>query len=797
MRRPRKHLEVSTFPFLAVLLCTMGSLILVLLVMDRKAKLAAKQKAESALVRAAEEVQRDVEERRAAIQRKKDEARAAWERQRQGLHERLVLDEKEMQKQIEFVKLRLTEALNFIRQKQEKLASQRKLVDAERIHNIEQEQLLKRAKETAAATAAEESAAAKARVTTTIADVAILESLLAERKAARSREGQTCSIVPYRGKQGDDRRPIYIECTPRGIIFHPDRKELISPLKSPEVRAEVDRVAARHAEAIRPAAAKDDRPPYCLLLVRPDGIAPYYDLQPLLRNLRIDFGYEFIDSDWVLDFPEDDLTPSKTWAAGADSGPALLPVPTPPPGTAIKGLAPTGPDMMGGPPVTAPGRSEPSGQPVAPGTGATGMGGTAGPRIALSGPTPPGTIPGIGGPAWQPGTPGTGDTGTGRTSVQGVNMRGGPVPPGMVPGSGGPAWPPGTPGTVDMGTGGTSAQGVNMQGGPVPPGTVPGSGGPALLPSAPGTADMGPGGTLGQRGGVNGPSAPGTAQQPVDSRGGTGAQNSGGTGDPTRPGATGSTQAGAGQPSTTSTGEPRPPGQQAPTTGTAQPGAPGQPQPPGQQSPSAGTAQTGAPGQPSTTQPGDPQQPGQQTPTPGGPAAAGQARAPGSPQTGAPGADSFSPNGQPKSAVGAGDGMQTPGLASPLNRFRPLSKSSGGDREPPARRPARLNDRDWILYVECRAEGVILYPSQREFPLAAVTAPPAVNTLLATVQQMIERRQAALPPSDVPFRPQVRFLIRPNSLRTFHMTYPILEALPVPKTRQNLAADDDVRSVME
>ena len=40
MRRRRQTLHVSTFPFLAVLLCAMGSLILVLLVMDRRARLA-------------------------------------------------------------------------------------------------------------------------------------------------------------------------------------------------------------------------------------------------------------------------------------------------------------------------------------------------------------------------------------------------------------------------------------------------------------------------------------------------------------------------------------------------------------------------------------------------------------------------------------------------------------------------------------------------------------------------------------------------------------------------------------
>jgi len=39
MRR-RHKLEVSTFPFLAVLLCAMGALILLLLIMDRRAKIA-------------------------------------------------------------------------------------------------------------------------------------------------------------------------------------------------------------------------------------------------------------------------------------------------------------------------------------------------------------------------------------------------------------------------------------------------------------------------------------------------------------------------------------------------------------------------------------------------------------------------------------------------------------------------------------------------------------------------------------------------------------------------------------
>src|SRR4051812_23764595 len=75
MRRRRHQLQVSTFPFLAVLLCTMGSLILVLLVIDRRAKAAARVRALTAAHKVVEE-----EEHVAAVRR------AEWERRRAALH---------------------------------------------------------------------------------------------------------------------------------------------------------------------------------------------------------------------------------------------------------------------------------------------------------------------------------------------------------------------------------------------------------------------------------------------------------------------------------------------------------------------------------------------------------------------------------------------------------------------------------------------------------------------------------------------------------------------------------------
>src|SRR5438876_6519006 len=85
MRRRRQGLQVSTFPFLAVLLCAMGSLILLLLVIDRRAKAVARAKALQALEQVSDE------------QKKADEARRAdWERRRRLLHDQLVADGQEV-----------------------------------------------------------------------------------------------------------------------------------------------------------------------------------------------------------------------------------------------------------------------------------------------------------------------------------------------------------------------------------------------------------------------------------------------------------------------------------------------------------------------------------------------------------------------------------------------------------------------------------------------------------------------------------------------------------------------------
>ena len=84
------------------------------------------------------------------------------------------------------------------------------------------------------------SAAARVRLS---AELVSRERALRDLKMAREREAQSYSVVPYRGKHGESRQPLYIECTRTGLVFHPDRKELLLASPPGEVKGEMRKVA--------------------------------------------------------------------------------------------------------------------------------------------------------------------------------------------------------------------------------------------------------------------------------------------------------------------------------------------------------------------------------------------------------------------------------------------------------------------------------------------------------------------------------------------------------------------------
>ena len=85
-------------------------------------------------------------------------------------------------------------------------------------------------------------------------------------------------------------------------------QELLVQVEKGEVLAEVERRVARQQQP-GPGKPPAEQVPYLLMLVRPDGIEAYYAFQSALAGRVVNFGYELIDADWVLDFPAEDERP--------------------------------------------------------------------------------------------------------------------------------------------------------------------------------------------------------------------------------------------------------------------------------------------------------------------------------------------------------------------------------------------------------------------------------------------------------------------------------------------------------
>jgi hypothetical protein len=100
-------------------------------------------------------------------------------------------------------------------------------------------------------------------------------------------------------------------------------------------------------------------------------------------------------------------------------------------------------------------------------------------------------------------------------------------------------------------------------------------------------------------------------------------------------------------------------------------------------------------------------------------------------------------------------------------------------------------NRDWIIAIECSARGLVLYPYYSQYPVDRLSEDgPA---LCKQVQQMIDRRQASVRPGDPPYRPQIRFLVRPDGVSTYYRAYPLLESLKLPMKKQNVDRDEEIR----
>jgi len=501
MRRAKAKLTVSTFPFLAVLLCAMGSLIMLLMVFDQRAKRAARQRnMQQAVVQARAEEDRwkkaqaalDADatlhqEQERALRARGEKALGELEGQAKSLATSLesaataALAEKgkagDLRARVESISGQLEVGRRDLAALDARLDGTKRAALQRERERQDRKRLVGDAKRAVEAQRDSE----RVRLERLATELSGLEKALKQAEDHKDRKTQTFSIIPYKGKRGEDKRPLYVECSSQGLIFHPDRLTVDPASEKTRLLLQIeDRARAQNTLYVNAGLVAHPRP-FLMLLVRPDGIENYYKFQVAVKGAAVDFGYELIDQEWELDFPQE-----RQLADGNS-----------PPGQGKTLAANTATSNPG-----APGRfaGNPGGIPGQP--GAIGTGGIPGFPAGPGGKNPGSGVRGMysgnenpnGFSANSRGIPGFPGGSSSIPGLAGGNQNSGL--PGASPGGNGPG--PGFPGIFPGGTGGM---------GGLPGGSGTGGGIAGFPDGKPGGGSGGlPGGLPGGTGGMGGQS---------------------------------------------------------------------------------------------------------------------------------------------------------------------------------------------------------------------------------------------------------------------------------------------------
>lgn len=135
----------------------------------------------------------------------------------------------------------------------------------------------------------------------------------AELAAARQRAGDqrgSYAVVFHHAQNETFRRPMYVECRESAVVIQPEGIELKeSDFQGPVGPGNPLSAALRAYREYLLAKGRfnsAEGEPYPLLLVRPKGIGAYYAARTALQSWGSDFGYQLIEEDWPLVFPEPD-----------------------------------------------------------------------------------------------------------------------------------------------------------------------------------------------------------------------------------------------------------------------------------------------------------------------------------------------------------------------------------------------------------------------------------------------------------------------------------------------------------
>ncbi|MBM3954502.1 MAG: hypothetical protein FJ309_07795 [Planctomycetes bacterium] len=258
---------ISLFPFLAVLICMMGGLLVLLVIFSRAAGDAGRAAVQAALA--------DVELERESATWRVDQLR--------GVRDRTAAD-------LATARLQLAGAEE----------NARALADE-----------LDRLVATVKALGAPSAQPGDDDLTSLEGQLRSARESLEKKRAESADRPPAYAVIPYQGTHGTHRRPLYVECCIDGVFLQPEGIRLgpadfEGPPGPGNPLASALRAAREHMARTARDPADPAQQPYPLLLVRPSGIMAYYAAREAIASWGSEFGYQLVDEDWTLAFPPAD-----------------------------------------------------------------------------------------------------------------------------------------------------------------------------------------------------------------------------------------------------------------------------------------------------------------------------------------------------------------------------------------------------------------------------------------------------------------------------------------------------------
>ena len=288
--RPQSAASFSLFPFLAVLICTMGVLILLLVVISRNIR---DQAIAEEVVTPNPILHPEIFglPETASVQEITEKIKSETETY-EWLTQEIRVSKEETLEQLNDARARV----GAIEESLKKL-----IKEVERLHEA-MKSFVETNKDPS-----EDIAQLQKQLTEKLRAKEIAETELKKLREMQEDQKQSYAIVPYRGPNGTFRRPIYIECRADCVVIQPEGIVLqVDDFLTPEYRDNPMEMGVRTVRQyfVETQQLQRDTEPYPLFLVRPTGIYAYEASLRSLGSWKGDFGYELIDEDWKLEFPK-------------------------------------------------------------------------------------------------------------------------------------------------------------------------------------------------------------------------------------------------------------------------------------------------------------------------------------------------------------------------------------------------------------------------------------------------------------------------------------------------------------